>query len=98
MALGAADFGLEVSGEVAVRCCVQKEAELLFQLALFARQGRSGQCGDGAGQVERLSQPKLEPQGQIIRSMLQREGGVTGQMRQTGLMPLAMLLLGRIAI
>ena len=35
-----------------------------------------------SGQVERLSKPKLEPEGQIVRAMLQREGRVARQMRQ----------------
>ena len=51
-----------------------------------------------SGQVERLAKPKLEPEGQIVRAMLERESRVARQMRQTGLMPLAMLLLRRIAI
>ncbi len=44
------------------------------------------------------SKPKLKPEGQIIRAMLQREGRVARQMSKTSLMPLAVLLLRRIAI
>lgn len=81
LALSAGDFGLEVAGEIAIRRRGQEEAELLFQLPLFPRQGRCGQFGDAAGQVEDLAEPELEAQGKIIRSMLQREGGIARQMR-----------------
>jgi len=49
---------------------------LFFQLPLFARQGRGGEVGDGLGQIKRSSQPKLEPEGQIVRSMFERESRV----------------------
>jgi hypothetical protein len=48
LALSASDFGLEVQGEIAARCCGQKRCELFFQLPLFPRQRRRGQFGDGA--------------------------------------------------
>jgi hypothetical protein len=78
----------------------QKGFELFFQLSLFSRQGRGREVRAGSGEIERLSQPELEPEGQIIRTLLERERErrVARQMRQTCLMPRAVTLLGRIAI
>ena len=42
--------------------------------------------GDVGGQIERLAEPQLEPQQQIVRAMLQRKSRITRQMRQAGLM------------
>ena len=94
----AADLGLELPGEVAWGRCRQQRRQLNFQLSLFPGQGRGGEIDDLLGQVERSSQPKLEPEGQIVGTMFEREGCVARQMRQTGLMSLAMLLLGGIAV
>src|SRR5208337_964504 len=69
-----------------------------FKVSLLPRERRGGEIGDGSGEVERLAKPKLEPEGQIIGAVLERESRVAGQMRQTGLMPLAVLLLRRIAV
>ena len=92
----APDFGLQLPGEIASSGRGQNGCELFFQLSLFPREGRRREVSYGAGQVERLCQPNLEPEGQIIRAVLEGEGGVAGQMRKTGLMPHAVLLLGRI--
>jgi transposase len=35
-----------ISGEIAVCCDRQKQAQLFFQLPLLSRQGRGGQFGD----------------------------------------------------
>ena len=80
------DFGLQLASEVAFCRCGKKGGELLFKLALFAGDCRGGETGDISGQIEGLAKPQLEPQGQIVRSMLQRIGRVARQMRQTGLM------------
>jgi len=92
------DFGLQLACEVAFCRCGKKGGELLFKLALFAGDCRGGETGDISGQIEGLAKPQLEPQGQIVRSMLQRIGRVARQMRQTGLMCGAMLLLRGVTI
>ena len=68
----------------------EKVFELLFKRALFAGDRRGFETGDISGQIEGFAKPLLEPQGQIVRSMLQRKGRVARQMRQTGLMRRAM--------
>ena len=88
-----ADFGLQLTCEVAFCRCGKKGGELLFKLALFAGDRRCGEIGDICGQIERLAKPQLEPQGQIIRSMLQRKSRIARQMGETSLMRGAMLLL-----
>jgi hypothetical protein len=92
------DFGLQLACEVAFCRCGKKGGELLFKLALFAGDCRGGETGDISGQIEGLAKPQLEPQGQIVRSVLQRIGRVARQMRQTGLMCGAMLLLRGVTI
>jgi hypothetical protein len=72
--------------------------ELLFKRALFAGDGRGFETGDISGQIEGFAKPQLEPQGKIVRSMLQRKSRVARQMRQAGLMCGAMLLLRGITI
>ena len=94
----APDFGLQVSGEIASGRSGQKGLEPLFQFPLFSRQRRGGEIADGPCEVERLCQPELEAERQIVRAVLEREGDVAGQMRQTRLMPIAMILLSRITI
>ena len=73
------DFGLQLACEVAFCRCGKKGGELLFKLALFAGDCRGGETGDISGQIEGLAKPQLEPQGQIVRSMLQRIGRVARQ-------------------
>src|SRR5450432_1821192 len=80
----APDLGLELPGKVAMGRHGEKRCQLLFQLPLFPRQGRGGEIGDAPGQIERSSQPKLKPEGQIVRTMFERESRVARQMRQTG--------------
>ena len=75
-----------------------RAGELLFELALFAGDGRCGEVGDVRGQIERLAKPQLEPQGQIVRSMLQRKCRVARQMGETSLMRGAMLLQYRLIL
>ena len=94
----APDFGLQFPREVASGWRGQKRFELFFQFSFLPRERRGGEIGDGSGEVERLAKPKLEPEGQIIGAVLERESGVAGQMSKTGLMPLAMFLLRRIAV
>nr|WP_228391276.1 hypothetical protein [Komagataeibacter medellinensis] len=53
---------------------------------------------DAPGEIERPSQPEPEPERQSVRTVLVGESRVAGQVRQTRLMPLAVLLLRRIAI
>ena len=94
----APDFGLQLERQVAFRRRAENIGELRFKRALFAGDGRGGEVGDVRGQIERLAEPQLEPQRQIVRSMLQCKGRVARQMRQTGLMHGAMLLLRGITI
>ena len=89
------DFGLQLPRQVASGHGDEKRREAAFKLALFLRNRRGGEAGDAIGQIERLAEPQLEPQRQIVRAMLQREGRVARQMRQAGLMPRAVFLLGR---
>ena len=49
---------------------------MLFQIALFLRRGRSGGIDNGLRKSEDLAEPKLEPEGQIVQAMLQRESRV----------------------
>ena len=72
----APNFGLQLPGEIASSGRAQKGCELFFQLSLFPREGGRREVSYSAGQIERLSQPNLEPEGQIIRAVLEREGGV----------------------
>ena len=82
---------MQFPGEVASGWRGQKRFELFFQFSFLPRERRGGEIGDGSCEVERLAKPKLEPEGQIIGAVLERESGVAGQMSKTGLMPLAML-------
>jgi len=70
---------------------------LLFQLLHLPRQGRGGEIGDGLGQIKCSSEAKFEPEEQIMRAVLESECCVARQMRQTSVMPFALLLRGGIA-
>jgi len=72
----AADLGLQLERQVAGRRRAENIAELIFKRALFAGDGRGGEGGDGRSQIERLAEPQLEPQRQIVRAMLQRKSRV----------------------
>ena len=54
--------------------------------------------GDVDGKSERLAEPHLEPQRQIVGAMLQRKRRVTRQMRQAGFMRGDMILLRGVTI
>ncbi len=94
----APDFGLQLARQVALRRRAEHIGELIFQRALFAGDRRGFETGDVRRQIEDLAEPQLEAQGQIIRAMLQRKSRVARQMRQTGLMRGAMILLRGITI
>ncbi len=98
LVLRAPDFGLELARQVALRRRAENIGELPFKRALFAGDGRCGEVGDVRGQIERLAKPQLEPQGQIVRSMLQRKSRIARQMGETSLMRGAMLLLRGLTI
>ena len=57
------DFVLQLACEITSCHCGEKGRELLFELALFAGDGRCGEVGDVPGQIEGLAKPQLEPQG-----------------------------------
>ena len=48
--------------------------------------------------MKRLAKPQLEAQRQIVGAMLQRKSRVARQMREAGLAPRAMVLLGAVAV
>jgi len=66
---GTPDFGLQFSSEIAAGRRGQKGFKLLLQLSLFPRQSRGDEVSDGSSQIERLCQPQLEPERQIIRAV-----------------------------
>ena len=78
------DFGLQFPRQIAAGRRGQQVCELFLQAAFLARQRRGGKAGYVFGQIESPAEPKLEPKGQIVRAMLQRESCVA---RQMGLMP-----------
>jgi hypothetical protein len=92
------DFGLQFVCEIASCRRGEKGRELLFEHALFAGDRRGFETGDLFGQIEGPAEPQLEAQRQIVRAMLQRKGRIARQMRQTGLMRVAVILLCGIAV
>ena len=95
---GAADLGLEGSGQIAAARRGEDGAELPIQAQALGRQRRSGQIGDVLGEGEDVSQPELQAPGHGIVAGLDAIGDVGGEMREAGLMCSRMTLLGCVAV
>ncbi len=94
----AAHAVLDVARQVADGRSGEDVVERAFQLAALGGHRRGRRRGDGPRQGEGAVEPQLEPQGQGVVTRVERVDDVTGEVRQTGLLPVGMSLLGGIAV
>jgi len=71
---GTADFGSQLSGEIAARSRGLKRRQLSFLLAFPVPNGRGGEGRLGAVESENMPNRELELQGEIDRAKLHRKG------------------------
>ncbi len=95
---GAAHPVLDVARQVADGRSGEDVVEGALQLAALGGHRRGRRRGDGPRQGEGSVEPQLEPQGEGVVAGVERVGDVTGEVRQTGLLPVGVPLLGGIAV
>jgi hypothetical protein len=95
---GVGGLAQQCAGHVAVGPSAEDFADLVLQAPPFAGDGAGRECAEMSPECEGIAHPEFEPERRRIVADLQSIGDVADQIRQTGLMALAVTLLGAITI